>query len=105
MVELRSRCVFTNVGVEKEDLTVFYEGIRVLEIGAAFANAFNFSTLEGHACLKPLGQEEIMTGRSVLRSVALAARDGVPSDVLRLIWLSLVCGLASHDKTRTGSKS
>jgi hypothetical protein len=69
--------VRTDMQVEEKRLPVLDEAIGVLEIRFSFADRFDFSPAEGHACLEFFEQEIVVAGDAVVRSIALSRGDGV----------------------------
>ena len=66
-----------DVGVEQEAFAVFEQAVGVLEVGLAFADAFDLGAAEGDAGLELVGEEVVVAGGAVEGGVALAGGDGV----------------------------
>src|SRR6187402_657445 len=55
----------SNVRVQKKSLAVFKETVGILEVGLAFADGFDLSSLESHAAFELVEEKIIMTGRTI----------------------------------------
>ena len=97
MIGIAAMLIGADVCVQKPDLPVFHQPVRVLEIGPAATDRFDLRAGQGNAGLKFFQQEIVVLSDPVHSGVALAGCCGITARILFRVGLSLMAGLARHD--------